>query len=147
MTASLYEYYPDQVVVVFGPLIISGASDTIVSVQYNTSAFSLKVGAYGDSVRSRTNDHSATITVTLLQGSGSNNELSAIHFADRHMPGGTGIFPLMVKDNSGATLHSAATAWIRDPPASTFGTEAQDREWTFETNCLVSHIGGARERS
>jgi hypothetical protein len=49
--------------------------------------------------------------------------------------------PLMVKDLSGTSLHSAATAWITKGADAEYAKEPGNREWTFETDNLMSLVG------
>lgn len=139
----LTTYAGDEVLFVFGPVIASGyGPDTFVTVERNEDAFTLQVGADGESTRSKSNNRSATITLTLLQGSAANAQLSAIHALDQATPAGDGVLPLLVKDNSGNSLHLAEKAWIRKAPASAYGRESDVREWVFETANLVDAPAG-----
>ena len=141
---ALYQYYPNDVIIVFGPLVLTGLAKDMVTVRPNADAFTYQVGAYGDGVRSRSNDNSATVTVTLMQGSSSNDELSALHIADRYKPRGIGSLPLMIKDNSGTSMHQAAEAWITNFPEDAYSTEAGTRPWVFLAHAMQHHVGSNR---
>ncbi len=134
-------YDPGQVSVVFGPNILSGFADgEQILVEANEDAFSLLMGAQGEGARTRSRDRSARVTVRLLQTSITNDVLSAILALDRLA--GEGILTLMVKDNSGRSLHLAESAWVVREPASPFGDEAGAREWIFETDHMLHNIAG-----
>ena len=134
-------YNPAQVVVIFNGHEISGYADgSFVTVARDEDAFSLVVGSSGEGVRSKMNNKSGTITVTLLQSSGSNAFLSGFAELDELSAGGQG--PLLIKDNSGDSLHVCESAWIQKLPDSEYAREAGSREWTFRTDNLVSHVGG-----
>ena len=134
---------PKQVSIAFGPVLISGFADgTYVSVERNEDSFSLMVGADGEAARSKSNNLSGRVTVTLMQTSASNALLSAIAQVDERSSAGDGINPLLVKDNNGLDLYTAETAWIVKPATGSHGREAETREWVFETNELISFSGG-----
>lgn len=138
----LTNYDSKGVVVVFNFQPVLGFQrGTFVSVEYNNDAFSLQVGIDG-ATRSKSNDNSGRVTVTLQQGSPSNDMLSQIHELDKRSPTGSGVKPLMVKDLTGRALHSAATAWIVKAPTAEYADESGAREWVFETDNLVSFVGG-----
>lgn len=140
MSAKVYN--PKEVVIVFGPIIVTGFADgTFLSVDFNEDAYSLQVGTDGEGTRSRTNNESATVTFTTMQSSDTNDLLSALHQVDKNTPGGDGIVPLLIKDLQGSSLYAAETAWIKKAPTSEFGREAGPREWTIETDKLVAFIG------
>jgi hypothetical protein len=138
----LHTYDPKMVAVVFRGIPITGFADgTFVTVEHNNDMFTLQVGADGHATRTKSNDNSGKITVTLTQSSPSNDPLTAIHNADRLAPKGVGIGPIQVKDLSGSSLHSAPTAWIMKPPSSAYAKDPQTREWVFETNELSNNPG------
>jgi hypothetical protein len=139
----MHTYSADEVIVTFGPVILSGFADgTFISVEQNEDAFTLMVGADGDSCRAKSNNRSGRMTATLLQSSAVNDLLSAIYNVDINSPSGDGINPLLVKDNTGRTLHAAEKAWITKIPNTTFARETESREWVFETDNMQFFLGG-----
>jgi len=140
---TLGTYDPKQVATVFSGHLITGfAPGTFVNVEYNEDSFSLSVGAAGDACRAKSNNRSARVTVTLMQSSLSNTILSGFHNADVNSPAGDGVAPMLVKDASGTSLHSAENAWIVKPAPSEFAQEPSTREWVFETDVMISNVGG-----
>ncbi len=140
---TLYTFDAKSVGVIFGGAPLSGFADgTFVSIEQNEDSFSLQVGTDGDACRSKSNNQSARVTVTLQQSSASNDVLSALFNTDILSPSGDGIFPLMVKDNTGRSILAAEKAWIVKPPTSTFAREAENREWVFETDAMIHNVGG-----
>ncbi len=136
-------YDSKLVAVIFGGPITGFADGTFVTVEYNEDAFTLQMGADGiNNTRSKTNNSSGKVTVTLSQSSPSNAVLSAFHKADKLAPFGAGVKPLTVKDISGTSLHFAPTAWIVKAATSEYAKEAGSREWVFETDALDSFVGG-----
>ena len=136
-------YDPASVLCVFAGIPLSGfAEDTVVSVEYNEDAFTLKMGVDGDGTRAKSNNRSATITFHLMQSSDINDLLSAVHLLDLNSPSGDGIGPLLIKDNNGRTLMLAEQAWIKKTPSVEFAKEPGPREWVLETANLEPFIGG-----
>ena len=138
---SVKTYDPGQVSVTFGPIILSGFGDgEQIMVEPNVESFTLLMGAQGEGARTRSRDKSARVTVRILQTSETNDLLSAVQNLDR--AAGEGIFPLMVKDNGGRSIHLAESAWIVAPPSAAYGAEAGVREWIFETDSMEDFIAG-----
>lgn len=141
MTKPLYHYSLDQVVVTFGPVLVQGlGDDDAITVRPNSDDTELFVGP-DSATRTMTTDNSAMIEVVLSQSSPTNGLLSAISKIDRRT--GQGIWPMMVKDLSGAALFLAPRAWIKRRPDRVFGKSHQTRTWMFETHDLVDFDGGA----
>jgi hypothetical protein len=137
-------YDPDRVSFIFAGVPVEGFADgTFISVEQNEDAFVLAIGSDGEACRAKSNNRSAKITLTLLQTSRSNQLLTAFYQTDIISPSGDGIAPLLIKDNSGTSLHLAEKAWITKIPAATYAREAENREWVFETNELINNVGGA----
>jgi len=140
---SLSTYDAKQVSVIVDGIIVDGYADgAFVSIEQNEDQFSLQVGTDGDACRSKTNNRSGRITITLAQWSDSNILLSALHAGDVLSPSGDGIVPVLVMDKSGTTICAAEKAWIVKPPTVEFGREAGSREWVLETDNIVMGVGG-----
>lgn len=138
------QYDPALVVLTVDGQDISGFADgTFVLASRNNDLFTLTVGADGEATRSKSNDLSGRITVTLQQTSISNDIFSAL--ADADELSNQGSFPIQVKDASGNTLSSAETAWVVKKADATFGKETENREWIIEAACLEHFVGGNAE--
>lgn len=138
---SIKTYDPDKVIVTFGGVPLSGYADgTFVNVERAEDAFTLSVGADGETARTRNLNKSGTITITLMQSSASNDLLSGAAIADEST--GLGIFPVMIKDMAGTTLAIAANAWVKKMANAEFGKEHGDREWVLEADSITMHVGG-----
>ena len=144
MSFDVKAYGPDEVTIVFGAIPISSgyADGDFCTVEFDEDAFSLQVGTDGEGARSKSNNRSATITISLMQTADANDLLSAQHQLDLNSAGGVGIVPLLIADRSGRSLYVAQKAWIQKMPGATFGREAGPREWVIRTNNLIAHTGG-----
>lgn len=138
---ALNKYNPKEVSLIVGGNIIKGYADgEFINVARNEDSYTLQVGADGDATRSKSNNKSGTIIITLRQGSPSNAILAAFNQADELND--SGIVTALVKDNSGQSLHSAETIWVRKPADAPYAREAGDRQWTLETDNLNTSPAG-----
>jgi hypothetical protein len=139
MAVSTYD--PKQVAIIFGGFSLSGFADgSFVTVERNEDAFTLQMGTDGEGTRSKSNNKSGRVTVRLMQSSESNAILSGIAKSDELS--NSGVQPLMVKDNSGASLYVAEQSWIVKMPSAEYDREASEREWIIETDSLQMFEGG-----
>ena len=137
-----HQYDPAQVKMTFGGAIIEGyAEGSFINVQYNADLFALTVGSDGEATRSKSNNKSARVTVTLMPGALANAILGGFQKADD--AGGVGVLPLSITDLSTGSSFIAEGAWIVKPPDYDFQTEAQPREWIIETDNLLQLVGAA----
>ena len=136
----LENYDPNQVFLTFNGVNIDGFEQgTFIEIDYRKDAFSLKMDISGSGTRSKTNDYSATITITLTQRSASNQMLSTYSNIDRDTGAGYGV--LQCKDNLGSDLFIAGSAWIAKPAKVDYALESTTRVWKFETDNLVQNQG------
>lgn len=122
-----------KVTMVFGPVILTGfAESTFINIETEGDGITAIVGCDQEIVRSISPDSILKkITVTLLQTSSSNDELSLLQDYDNAT--GNGMYPLAIKDLSGRTVLMADQAWITKKPAVKRGKTASDgsAEWEF----------------
>lgn len=134
-------YDPAQVIVNVDGRDISGYADgTFVNVARNADAFTLTVGADGESTRAKSNNKSGRFTFTLQQSSPSNDILDEIATSDEL--NNTGAVAVLVSDKSGTTIAQAQVAWVVKKPDSGFAKETENREWILETGNLEYTVGG-----
>jgi hypothetical protein len=131
---------PAQFSCIVGGKIMKGFADgTFIRVERNEQAYNLKVGVDGEGTRVKSNNKSGKVTITLMQSSESNEALSAFAAADELS--NSGAVPLLLKDGTGTTIMSAATAWVQKYPDAEFAKEATTRAWVLETDELIEFIG------
>lgn len=126
----LKTYDPGQYDVIFAGRLLEGfGEDTFISVAVEAPGFSDRVGVDGEVTRAKSYDSRATVSVTLMQTSLSNNVLSSIYLADRAAPNGAGVGSLRIVDRSGTSVFEASRAWIQREPDAELGREASERTW------------------
>jgi hypothetical protein len=133
---SVKSYNAKEVAVICGGFIMSGFADgQFLNIVPNSDLQELIVGVDGEGTRSAMNNKSAQITISLMQSSASNPVLEAFAASGE-------TFPMLVKDNSGSTIYSAVTAWVRRRPDAGFDRTAGQRDWLIETDELIGAEGG-----
>lgn len=122
---------------------ISGyAEDSFVTVERNSETFDMYTGADETYTRVYKPDTSAAITVSLQQTSNSNDILSLLYANDKAARNSTGLFSILIKDNSGRSTYFAAEAYIGVVPNSEFGNTMKTREWVIHAPRMDQYIGG-----
>lgn len=141
MTTRIYD--SSQVQVAFAGIPVQGYADgDFLAISWETDAFTDVVGTDGDVSRSKTNDRRATVEITLMSTSPTNDLFSALHIADLNAPGGAGVGALLITDLNGTSLYTAGNAWISKAPDVTYGREANERVWTLRVDNLRAFTGG-----
>lgn len=136
----MYTLDPKKVIISFLGNIITGFADgEFITVERDADAFTKYVGADGQVARARNNNKSATVTITLAQGSPSNAVLSAAARLDELA--GTGVGEFLMKDLGGATMWRAPNSWIRKLPATPMGKEIGTRQWVIDLDSAEGDIG------
>lgn len=133
-----------QVTVLLAGAPVTGFADgDSISVERAADAYTMQIGLDGEASRSKQNDNSGTITLTLLAGSPANLALQALYEADDLS--GVGTFPLAIADLRGSFLAATTAAWIKKVPSRSFGRDNGSVEWVLETNdLLMGHAASAR---
>ena len=144
MTTSFQAFDPAQVIVTVGSRSISGYADgTFVSISRDADSFSKYVGADGVVARTKTNNFSGSVTITLMQTSPDNDYLSALlSAAENSSVNGAGVFNVKITDKTGTSVFTSANGWIRKPPDVEYSREFSTREWVIDVDRLTMQIGG-----
>lgn len=125
------DYDPNEVTLIVGGVPITGYVDgTFLTHEFDEAQFNKVTGADRLTSRAKTNNYAGSFTVNLQQTSRSNDYLAGLWQADRR--GGNGVVPVLLKDNSGRTVITAAQAWIEQAPSSSFSKDIEGREWVIQ---------------
>lgn len=111
--------------------IVDGKADPFVKVTPRGPAFEDDISVDGEVSRYHTHERRADVEVTLKRSSAHNQQLAAIHAADRASSGGAGVGVFLLKDNNGATIYAADKCWIASLPDWEFGKGIADVTWKF----------------
>ncbi len=137
-------YDPAQVICTVGGFAMSGYSEgTFIEVDRDEPTWTKVVGADGLVTRSKTNNFSGTLTLTIKQSSPSNDILSGFLAVDEAT--NAGVVPVLIKDLSGNSIYFSARAWIAQYANSSFGKEIGDRAWTLSLGDLDVFVGSNSE--
>lgn len=141
MANDVQTYDPLRNVITCGSLTISGyGPDSFIKITRSSPIFTTQVGAGGDVARSRSQDKTATIEITIMQTSPSNDQLSALAKADEI--DGSGIFPFQMKDLNSTTVCSAQSAWVESWPDMERAKETGVCVWKLAAAKMNTFIGG-----
>jgi hypothetical protein len=121
-----------------GILFEQFADGTGIVVTRNEDSFTTYVGNNGDVTRSKNNNGTGLITVTLKQLSVTNKKLYAFSQLDELQ--GNVYAPILLRDASQKTIFSAENAWIVKPADAEYAKESGVREWQFSCDRLIMGI-------
>jgi hypothetical protein len=134
------QFAPDAIAMSWiGIELLMPMDGTFVTVEFAEDSFALFVGAQGDGAYVQNLNRSGIVTVTLQQGSPSNDLLSAKALEDRIFK--TGFGPLLLKDLQGTTIVEAPIARLQRVPNISYADEIQGREWPFLCAEIIAHVG------
>lgn len=138
-----YTYDPKQVALIVGGVPIGGYADgTFISAERTADTFTKVSGGDGVVSRSKTNDKSGTIAISLQKTSPSNDVLAGFALLDE--TSNSGIVPIVVQDFSGRTTIVSAFGWVKKLPKAEFSKEVTNTEWMLDCADLdIKHGGNA----
>lgn len=132
MSGLVKSYDPKKVIITFKGTPISGFADgTFIQIAFASDTWTKSVGADGEVARGLSNDATAEITLTLMQTSPSNTNLSTIATQDRLF--GTGVGEFSMTDLYGNALVFFSQGWIKKNPDVERAKELSNVAWVFET--------------
>lgn len=126
-------YDPKKVHINFGGTSIKkGIADgTFVSVTRTAPTRSTRAGSDGGVTIQVNPDRSATIEVTYLASSKTNDILEDFRLKEDADPAVYEVGTLMIEDQNGKSLIVDENAFITGPPAVSFSTGEETRVWTW----------------
>lgn len=144
MSATFQAYDPAQVIVTVGVRSISGYADgTFVRVSREVDSFTKYVGSDGTVARTKSNNYSGSITITLMQTSPDNDYLTnLLALAETANAQSLGVFNVKITDKTGTSVFSSANAWIRKYPDVDYARDISTREWVIDVDRLEMVVGG-----
>jgi len=136
-------YSPKDVILTIGGYQLTGWQS--ISITRSAKSFTVIRGIRGKNTRIPNKDFSATITISLLQTSQSNDVLSTILIADEE--NGTARIALTLKDNSGRGVFSSNEAYITGFPAVVYSGQFEYRNWEFFAQTTNTYTLGGNAKS
>lgn len=143
----LFNYCPESVVFLLAGFIpVEGFVDgTFIEISKDLIPFTSQRTPDGSVSRLYNNDQTYTITLTIHNGSSSNDVLTKLWQIDEITQRGK--FPLFIKDNSGTDLFFSTSTWIEGVPAIVKSNGIDARQWVFRSSQAVINIGGNQDPS
>ena len=124
-----------------GSYIISGfAEDDQITLARDEDAYTKRVGVAGEVTRIKNTNRAGSVTVSLMQSSLSNDELSFLAELDEFA--NFGAVPLLLKDHNGRALVASPFCWVRRYPELQWKKDVAVWKWTLDTVTLSMYAGG-----
>lgn len=112
------------------------ASDEFMTVAWNSELYTLKKGADGFGVRSKSNDFSAKVTLKLLRSSPVHRTLTAMMLLSRDSTNGDDMGVFLARDRNDGLEYKSEKSWISKHPDLSFGTGAGEVSWVITCDDL-----------
>jgi hypothetical protein len=135
-------YAPADITVLLGGVVkLSGyLNGTFLEISKDIQPYVSEITCDDVTGRLYRRNRNYTIKFSISQTSESNTLLSRLQAFDEATQ--LGMFPLLIKDNSGSTLMFAPTCWIEEIPIQTFSDGIEGRTWGIKATGCVGVIGG-----
>ncbi|WP_128102788.1 phage protein [Paenibacillus sp. DCT19] len=102
---------------------LTGFSEDMVEVEKDEDNYDVKVGAQGDTVRTKVNNPLGTCTITLLPTSPQVTYLDGLANSGKLVP------VTIINAGPPKETITCTEAFVKKPAARTYGNEAEDREY------------------
>ncbi len=142
MATDVKTYNPAKVQVTIGGVIITGFEPgTFITLTRNVNNYDFSVSPDGsEGVRSKRNDRSALLTLTMQQASVANFVLS--NLANRDEVDSDGVVPVQINEIGTDTEFVSAKGWIEKPSDAVYAETAQGRPWAIRLADVPMTHGG-----
>lgn len=145
MATEVKTYDPAKVSVSVGGLLLTGFEPgTFITIVRTVNNFDYSVGPDGvDGIRTKRNDRSALLTLTLRQASVSNLPLSNMAAQDEVTA--DAVYPISISDLAdpdGNTVYEAGKCWVEKPADVNYAETPQGRAWQLRIADLPMRTGG-----
>ena len=139
MAGQVLTYSPSDVTILISGYQLVGLLG--VELEWDSAPFTMYRGIRNQQTRVFNSSMAATLRVTLLQTSDSNDVLSKILDEDRLAR--TARLEVMLKDSSGTTLYQAQQGYIPEYPSIKFSRGFRGREWKISLlDATIVNVGG-----
>lgn len=135
-------YSPKDVSLNIGGYPVAGWQN--ITISRSVKGWTVIRGIRGKNTRVRNNDTSATMVITLMGSSPTNDVFSKIHELD--LQTGTARIALTLKDTSGNSVFSTNEAYITSYPPVAFTGQIEDRTWELFAQTTESYVVGGNGR-
>lgn len=142
MNFEVFTYNPGDVILTVGSYQAQGWDE--ISIERPVKAFRLVQGIRGKHVRIYDSNTTATLTVSLMQVSPTNDVFSEIHRLD--LLEGTGRIELTLSDKSGNSTFSSEEAFIESYPKKVFKDNIEFVVWTIICQSTDDFLVGGNGR-
>jgi len=146
MATQIKTYDPAAISMSVANIIVSGFEPgTFITLTRNTNNFVTTLGPDGkELIRTKRNDRSAMLTLTLRQSSDSN--LSLANLAEQDEKNADGLVEIGISDateGAGASaIEFSGTGWVEKPSDASFAETPQPRAWIFRlAEVSMRHAG------
>jgi hypothetical protein len=119
-------YDPKSVTITVNGVYITGLGESMVEISKDENNYDTKVGAQGDTVRTKINNQLGTIKITLQQTS------PQLAYLDKLANSGTLIPISIISANDPKETTSVTEAFVKKPADRKYGKDAEDREYEFQ---------------
>lgn len=134
-------YNPKEVTVIINAHSVTGfAEGEFINYVREGDAFTHVTDLHGTTTRTKLNNNTGILTLTLSQASNSNDVLSTFYNIDKETA--TGTFAISFRDGRGTTLVSSLGAWVQTMTPITFGDTISTREWKIALSNAGDFAGG-----
>jgi hypothetical protein len=140
---ALHTWSAKKFVIVIGGIPLTGfGDDAILTLTPAEADYEKKIGADGNVTRSANPGNVFDGTLTLMQTSLSNAQMTTIRELGRALPG-SDVKTIMVKDLLGNDIMSAPTCYIEQMGDITRAKEANVQEWNIVLVDPIIVLGGS----
>lgn len=124
-------YNVNEVDVIYGGVPIRGGGESdFITITADDDLWSDSTGTHGEVTRSRRNNSTAQVDITLKNSAAGNDVLDGFKQADKAT--GLGALPLSITDRRGTSVYFSPQAWIMREPDTEFNLEAGERTWNLK---------------
>lgn len=140
-------YSPEDIIITIGgAYTVEGlAEEEFVSISKPEALFTPSITADGRVSRTKVEDPTHLVTITLASYSDSNLVFTSWVQADAMVA--SAMLPLFIKDGMGSTMFYAPLCWIEEMPDTSFDVTTNTRQWVLRAAGGVLVTGGNQSGS